>query len=123
MVLAAAGGKSATPDHPMLDAARHLYEAAAEGVWRARATPRASRHHRHLLRAVEALGQAVSCTETHLPGRDADPILVPLRAAYASLQSASRALPGFRMIAFEQGCCAIHMDPGLVNKPLVNEEQ
>jgi len=33
-------------------------------------------------------------------------VLIPLRDGYSQLQRASRILPGFRMVAFEQGCCA-----------------
>jgi hypothetical protein len=36
---------------------------------------------------------------------DLDPILTPLRAGYTHLQHAANALPGFEMVAFDQGCC------------------
>jgi len=38
LVLAAAGGKSATPDHPMLEAAELLHESASAGIRGSRAT-------------------------------------------------------------------------------------
>jgi hypothetical protein len=103
LVLAAAGGKSATPDHPMLDAAEQLYRSAADGVRSARATERARPHHRHLLQAAKTLGDAVSRART---GIQVDPILKPVQAAYAELQRASRELPGFEIVSFEHGCCA-----------------
>ncbi|HXP88409.1 MAG TPA: hypothetical protein VN841_27015 [Bryobacteraceae bacterium] len=103
LVLAAAGGKSATPDHPMLEAAEQLYRSAADGVRSARPTERAQPHHHHLLRAAETLGGAVSRARTEI---QVDPILKPLQAAYAELQLASRELPGFEIISFEHGCCA-----------------
>lgn len=101
-MLAAAGGKSATPDHPLLKAADELYQAAADGVRGARATERSKVHHGHLLRATERLGAAL--VQAHV-GVRVDPILKPLQSAYAELQSASKLLPGFTMISFEQGCC------------------
>jgi hypothetical protein len=103
LVLAAAGGKSATPDHPMLEAAEQLYRSAADGVRSARATERARTHHQHLLRAAEALGSAVSLARI---GIRVDPILKPLQAAYAQLQLASKQLPGFEILSFKHGCCA-----------------
>jgi hypothetical protein len=107
LVLAAAGGKSATPDHPMLEAAEQLYRSAADGVRRARATERAKAHHQHLLRAAETLGDAVSRARAGARvGVQVDPILKPLQSAYSELQRASRELPGFEIISFEHGCCA-----------------
>jgi hypothetical protein len=103
LVLAAAGGKSATPDHPMLEAAGQLYRSAADGVRSAQATERARPHHLHLLQAAKMLGTALSRARI---GIQVDPILKPLQAAYAQLQLASRELPGFEMISFEHGCCA-----------------
>lgn len=103
LVLAAAGGKSATPDHPMLDAAEQLYRSAAEGVRSARPTERARRHHDHLLRAAETLGGAVARARA---GIEVDPILHSVKAAYAALQLACRELPGFEIISFEHGCCS-----------------
>jgi hypothetical protein len=103
LVLAAAGGKSATPDHPMLEAAEQLYRSAADGVRSAGTTERAKAHHQHLLRAAETLGDAVSRARV---GVQVDPILKPLQAAYAELQRASRELPGFEIISFEHLCCA-----------------
>ena len=110
LVLAAAGAKSGTADHPMLEAAGELYQEAVEGVRRARATSRARRHHHHVVHAAAAIGRALSTARDH-PGRlgsarELDRILTPLRAGYTHLQRAADALPGFELIAFEQGCCA-----------------
>src|SRR5580658_5845242 len=78
LVLAAAGGKSATPDHPMLAAAEQLFRSAADGVRSARPTERAQPHHQHLLRAAEMLGGAVSRARTGIHfGIQVDPILKP----------------------------------------------
>ena len=109
LVLAAAGGKSATPDHPMLDAAKQLHESATAGIRGLRATPRASTHRDYLSRAAAALECALSSAQTHLSsagrGAEVEPILHPLQAAYAQLQLAAAALPGFEMISFDQACC------------------
>jgi hypothetical protein len=109
LVLAAAGGKSATPDHPMLEAAQRLHGSAAAGIRGLRAPPRASAHRGYLSRASAALECALSSTQTHLwpaeHGAGADPILRPLQAAYDQLRLAAGALPGFEVISFEQACC------------------
>jgi hypothetical protein len=108
LVLAAAGGKSAAPDHPMLESAEHLYNEALDGLRGARITPRARENHEHLLDAAGALRISLSAARRHLPV-SVDPILAPLRAAYTHLQRAVNSLPGFAMVAFEQGCCAVHL--------------
>jgi hypothetical protein len=102
LVLNAAGSQSAGPHHPMLDAANQLYRETMESLQHARITPRARLHHHHLLQAAAALRTALSAAHG---GLEIDPILTPLRAAYAHLQRASTELPGFEMVAFEQGCC------------------
>jgi hypothetical protein len=103
LVLAAAGGKTATPDHPMLIAAEDLYRSAADGVRCASASVRAQAHHHHLLRAMELLGAAISRARTEFT---VDATLRPLREAFSELQHVSRELPGFQIVSFEHGCCA-----------------
>jgi len=105
LVLEAAGAQS-IPDHPMLAAAEELYQDAVEAAQRARVTPRARRHHDHLVQAAADIRAALAAAQRSLA---IDPILIPLRAAYAQLQSAGRELPGFEMVAFAQGCCAVSM--------------
>ena len=111
LVLAAAGGKSATPDHPMLRAAEQLLSSASEGIRNLRAPAQARTHHESLAQAANALERALSCVQAHLwravgGVAEIDLILKPLREAYAQLRLASTALPGFEMISFEQACCA-----------------
>jgi hypothetical protein len=103
LVLAAAGGKSATPDHPMLKAADELHRAALDAVRSVRPTERARAHHHCLVQASEALSVALSAARRV----EIDPILIPVRLAYAHLQRAGDTLPGFEMVAFEQGCCGV----------------
>jgi hypothetical protein len=105
LVLAAAGGDSATPDHPMLSAAAGLHAAATDLLRSIRPTQRALAHHRCLTQAADSLAIALLAAKR----TEIDPILVPVRAAYAHLQSASHTLPGFEMVAFAQGCCAVHL--------------
>ncbi|MBZ5579936.1 MAG: hypothetical protein LAP40_25545 [Acidobacteriia bacterium] len=102
LVLEAAGAKSELPRHPMLAAAEELYGGAAGQVRRARVTARTERHHHHLMQATEEIGSALRAARLSVA---IDPMLVPLRRAYAQLQGAARELPGFEMVEFQQGCC------------------
>jgi len=119
LVLFATGAKTAAPDHPMLTTASQLFEQAAGGVdrLRASATERARPHHDALTRAASALRDAMAATRLELgkPGRaaDLDVPMAPLREAYTFLQRAASELPGFQMVAFDQGCCTA----GLVHPP------
>ncbi len=109
LVLAAAGGKSATPDHPMLKAAAELHREALDHVRSARPTGAAGPHHEFLTRAAEALTIALSAAGSGKRCMDVAAVLPPVREAYGYLQRAATALPGFSMVAFEQGCCAVHL--------------
>jgi hypothetical protein len=95
LVLEAAG---AAPDHSMLASADQAYRNAADGLKSARVPARARRHHDHLLAAAAQLDEAL---------RSNGDSLMLLEDAYAELRSASRRLPGFQMISFERGCCAV----------------
>jgi hypothetical protein len=105
LVLAAAGGKSATPDHPMLDAAAELHRGASDRLRSIRPTPRSRAHHHCLMQAADALTIALLAAKR----MEVDPILLPVRTAYAHLQRASDTLPGFEMVAFAQGCCTLQL--------------
>lgn len=99
LVLSAAGSKSATPEHPMLNSAEQLYKNAADGLQSVRVTIRARRHHESLQTALAKLGDALSSVKG-----TGDP-LIALESAYADLRSAARTLPGFEMVSFENCCC------------------
>ncbi|HJT88451.1 MAG TPA: hypothetical protein VJ732_11355 [Bryobacteraceae bacterium] len=103
LVLSSAGAKTPLLDHPTLHAAEELYREAADGVRRSRVTPRARRHHHHLLQAAESIRSALEAAHS---SPEIDPVLARVRAGYAALQNAAGALPGFEMVAFAQGCCA-----------------
>jgi hypothetical protein len=109
LVLAASGAKSAAPDHPMLNAARQTFERAADEIRRARPTVRSRSHHRHMLSAIEAIDGALAAALLHLRGdrfADVEAMLMPLKAGYLQLQEAAGRLPGFELVALNQGCCA-----------------
>jgi hypothetical protein len=86
----------------MLESAAQLYQDAVEAIHRVRVPASAKAHHGYLLEAAGALGTALTAARR---GTLVDPVLVPLRSAYAQLESASRQLPGFPMVAFDQACC------------------
>jgi len=108
--LASAGAKSVTQDHAMFAAAREAHRRALDGIQATRPTTRSAHHHRHLLKAAEDLGLALarSADRLHLGSRDArkDGVFGPLEAAYRNLNWASRTLPGFEVVNFNQACCA-----------------
>ncbi len=111
LVLFATGSKTAAPDHPLLGTASQLFAQAADAVERMQAlvTNPARLHHDKLRSAADALREALAATRIELgkPGiaAELDAPLVPLRHAYDCLQHAASALPGFQMVAFDQGCC------------------
>ena len=100
LVLAAAKGKSDAPD---LEPARKLYQQASQALRDSAWTVRAAAHHGHLLEAAEFLEIALQRASVRI---DVEAILPPLRAGYDALLKASQTLPGFEMVAFEQGCCS-----------------
>ena len=102
MVLASAGSKSATTDHPLLKSAIELHRGAVDALRNARPTARASFHHQCLIQAALALSQALAAAKEP----EIDPVLTPLKAAGEHLQRAANQLPGFEMVDFKQGCCA-----------------
>ena len=105
LVLVATGSKDASPDHPMLETAKQVCARGVDGVKSASSLvgDRTEAHHRDLLAACESLSRALESAEKWPV--DVDAVLVPLRAAYHSLQSASRELPGFQVVSFEHACC------------------
>ena len=114
LVLAATGARSAAPDHPLLHAAEALFEESVDGIRRTRATGRALPHHQHLTQAAAAIDAALTAARDRLGRPDGRGDLdlrssTPLRIGYTHLQHAANALPGFEMVAFEQGCCGSRM--------------
>jgi hypothetical protein len=93
-----------------LEAAGRMLDMAVDGLRSARPTPRAARHHRHLIHASIALEQALAAARGRFGRSDVaiDPVLVPLKVGYGHLQRAASLLPGFELVSFECGCCAVH---------------
>lgn len=109
LVLAASGGRSAL-GHPMLALAESIWAEAVDVIRSQEAPAAGQRHHFYLRRAASAIGRALRAAR-HLPSRaptDVDTVLQPLRAGFRALQRAAGELPGFEVVAFEQGCCASH---------------
>lgn len=104
LVMEAAGARSELPHHPMRAAAEELFEGAVDAVSRVRVPERARRHHHHLVQAAAEIRCALTAARQSLA---IDPILKPLRVAYAELEGATRELPGFEMVAFGQSCCGL----------------
>lgn len=113
LVLFATGANTAAPDHPMLASASRLFEQAEDAVrhMRPSVTASARRHHDALTHAASSLRGALAAARIELGkpriAADLDAPLEPLRHAYDCLQQAASALPGFQMVAFDQGCCGI----------------
>src|ERR1700691_1396392 len=76
LVLAAAGAEEATPDHPVLAAARAVYREASGLLRRACPQRRRREHHSHLVRAAASIGIALKEAGG---GLNVDSILIPLR--------------------------------------------
>jgi len=109
LVLAATGSREASPEHPMLAAADGLFAQTVDGLARIKAGDQVRPHLDSLRQAAVSLRTALTAARALLAAPragDFDVVLVPLRAGYRHLEQATRALPGFRMVAFEQGCCA-----------------
>jgi hypothetical protein len=100
LVLASAKAKSESSN---LESTSTLHQQAVEILRDASISARAAVHHAHLLQAAHQLEIALQKSARPL---NVDAVLPPLRSAYESLQKASQTLPGFEMVAFEQGCCS-----------------
>jgi hypothetical protein len=113
LVLAAAGSKSITQEHAMLESARRVHAEAADGLACLCPPARAAHHHHHLGQAASAIGAALVEARRSLHAfaagqRDVDGALWPLKLGHRHLGWAANALPGFEMVSFQQACCAGH---------------
>ncbi len=108
----------AVADAPIASVEDTLKE-AREGLLTVRKTDQTSHHHRHLLRALEALQLAHEAIRAHLPAsrraRMASACEQPLNEAIAHLHHASRALPGVGIVDLTGACCAWH--PATIGDP------
>lgn len=93
-------------------AARARLESAQAAYRRLRPPAVAAHFHHHL---TDALGKLTASLD-HIDGRLAglvsagDP-LPSLRSAWRDMEAASRAMPGFETVDFQQSCCALHIKP------------
>lgn len=110
LLLAAAGSKYATPQHPILEMAHASLERAMESIQSVTVPARAAHHHFHMLKSARLIGNALaSCKLNGALATDLDLVLSILREAWDDLRSAAAALPGFEIIAFDRACCAEHI--------------
>lgn len=110
LLLAAAGSKYATPQHPVFGMAHASVERAMESIQSVTVTARAEHHHFHMLKSLRLIRSAlVSCTSNGALAADLDLILSVLKDAWDHLRLAAAALPGFEVIAFDRACCAEHI--------------
>src|SRR5580698_10190870 len=75
LVLAGAGGKSAAPDHPMLEAAAELHREAFDRLRGICPTERAREHHLCLTRAAQALSNGLAIARSGGQSIEVAPIL------------------------------------------------
>ncbi|SRR5579871_374435 len=109
LVLAAAGSRASSADHPMLTAAAEAYGWANETVRVASVPPAGQHHHLHLSRAASWLGAALhQCRSAPHAILDVDGTLPLLRRCWRELRLATVGLPGFEIVAVEQACCGDH---------------
>jgi hypothetical protein len=110
MVLAAASGQ-AIAGHPMLEMATEAVREAADGIRSVKVPRRAGHHHAHVLQALDQIQLALMAARRCLRCRDETAVaavIAPLRSAHQHLLWATRALPGFEVVALSQACCAQH---------------
>jgi hypothetical protein len=111
-ILAVTGSEAAGPHHPLLAEARNALQEATDGVRTCpHVTDSAAHHHRHLLRAVAAMGATLAALRDARWIKDKaalDPALHRLKSGWQELHWATAALPGFEMVHLNQSCCAGH---------------
>jgi hypothetical protein len=112
LVLAAIGSRTAQ-GNPMLEMATAVHQEAADGLKALKPTAQSAHHHFHLCRAAERLGEALTITRhvLHLDEAVSDRVSGLMKEALEDLRWAGRALPGFELVNFSQGCCAMHGAP------------
>lgn len=109
LVLVAAGGRTAASRYPVLSMASDQYQVAMDRVRSAKVPAQALHHHHHLSAAGLLLGNALTLSQaTQGRAMDVNAILASLERGWAQLRFASRALPGFEIVAFDRACCAEH---------------
>jgi hypothetical protein len=112
LVLLAIGSRT-TQGNPMLELAIAAHAEASDGLQALTPTAQGAHHHLHLCRAAARLGEALTIARHSLALDETvtDRIYGLVKQALEDLRWASRALPGFELVNFSQGCCAMHGAP------------
>ena len=112
LVLVAIGSRT-TQGNPMLEMAIAAHGEASAELQSLTPTERGAHHHLHLRRAAERLGEALTIARhsLQLDAAVTDRVYGLMKQALEDLRWASRALPGFELVNFSQGCCAMHSAP------------
>ena len=111
LLILTASGVSVPPDHPALSQARHDTDQARSVLGSRRPTQRAAHHHAHLGQCVEQLDLVFAC----LTGRsvaEARRALALLGRASDHLRWAAGSLPGFAIVALDEGCACCRLRVG-----------
>ena len=111
LVLASIGARERVLDEPILEQAASVYREADEKLRLTKAPAAAAHHHYHLSLASERIGEALGVARQgslRLNEASFDRAHRMLRAGWREMLSASKALPGFRVVDFNQSCCAAH---------------
>lgn len=98
-------------DHPMIDMIERLRKDVRETV-RSVAVPAGAAHvHHHFINAGHHVDEALAIIAARRATFDdtaLDAALASIQSAQREMQWSSAAVPGLEMIAFSQGCCAMH---------------
>jgi hypothetical protein len=116
-LILAAAKSNGWRDHPMIDATLAGFGRVSDAI-RAVAVPNRAQHvHSHLVKAETHVATALNIIAKHRARFDdnaLDAALGAIQAAQREMQWSSAAVPGLEMIAFSQGCCAMHRNQTLI---------
>lgn len=109
LVLSVTGVREAV-DHQMFESTIESYAEATEVLRRVKPPLPGVHQYTHLLQAHAAVGAAIQLARVTLhKGDEAQGHLrQSLQQGLDHLRWAARAVPGFEIVAFSQGCCAAH---------------
>jgi hypothetical protein len=104
-------------DHPMIDVTMAARQGMRDAI-RAVTVPAGASHvHSHFVNAghhVDAALSIIAARRTKFDDAALDAALAAVQAAQREMQWSSAAVPGLEMIAFSQGCCAMHRNNKII---------
>ncbi len=104
-------------DHPMIDVTMNARQGVRDAI-RSVAVPAQATHvHSHFVNAGRHVDTALSMIAARRAKFDdaaLDAALASIQAAQREMQWSSAAVPGLEMIAFSQGCCAMHRSQKII---------